>query len=142
MGPSMSEEKVDKDRDRELKEDKKVAYYSALIDAWVHTRMERDKSLLSLSAGGIALLVTLLTTTGTKNYIETTLYFLALQSFLATVMACLAIFKRNSRHLKELASVDRSKDSVLERLDYFSYWSFIIGVLLAIAVGVTSWAAR
>ena len=138
----MSEEQSNRDKDIELKEAKKVAYYSALIDAWIHTRMERDKSLLSLSAGGIALLVTLLTTIGTKNYIETTLYFLALLSFLATVIVCLVIFKRNSKHLKEVASGDRSKDSVLERLDYFSFWSFIIGVLLAIAVGVASWGSK
>jgi hypothetical protein len=47
---------------------KEVEYFAAIANAWVNTRVEHDKSLLTLSAGGIGLLITLLSTVG----IETT----------------------------------------------------------------------
>lgn len=31
-------------------DDKEVIFYSALINAWINTRMERDKTLLILSS--------------------------------------------------------------------------------------------
>jgi tRNA A37 threonylcarbamoyltransferase TsaD len=40
---------------------KKLAFYTAAVEAWVATRMEKDKTLLALAAGGIGLLATLLT---------------------------------------------------------------------------------
>lgn len=48
---------------REL-EGKNIAYYSVLVNAWIQTRMERDKTLVTLSAAAVGLLVTLLTTVG------------------------------------------------------------------------------
>lgn len=44
----------------ELKQQKELALYTAQVDAWVTTSFERDKSLLTLSAGGIGLLLTIL----------------------------------------------------------------------------------
>ena len=55
---------------------KEVAYYTALVDAWINTKMERDKSLLSLATAGIGLLVTLLTTVGITSGIMYLLYAL------------------------------------------------------------------
>ena len=43
----------------DLNKEKHTAYYSALVEAWLDTRMEKDKSLLMLAAGGIGILVTL-----------------------------------------------------------------------------------
>ena len=40
-----------------LEEQKGVAYYSALVNAWITTRMEKDKQLLTLSAAGIGLII-------------------------------------------------------------------------------------
>ena len=48
----------------EISNDKQTAYFAALVEAWLQTRMEKDKSLLMLAAGGVGVLVTLLTTTG------------------------------------------------------------------------------
>ncbi|MDA8663964.1 hypothetical protein N9L66_03280 [Porticoccaceae bacterium] len=48
---------------REL-EGKNVAYYSTMLSAWIETKMERDKTLVTLSAAGIGLLVTILTVIG------------------------------------------------------------------------------
>jgi hypothetical protein len=58
---------------RELKA-KNVAHYSVMLDAWIQTRMALDKSLITLSAGGVGVLVTLLTTVGVARPWQIYLY--------------------------------------------------------------------
>ena len=48
----------------EIDEQKKIEFYAASVAAWYESSLEHDKSLLTLSAGGIGLLITLLTTVG------------------------------------------------------------------------------
>ncbi|MGY0582644.1 MAG: hypothetical protein ACW7DV_11235, partial [Paraglaciecola chathamensis] len=59
----MAESEDDKRNLREF-EGKNVAFYSTLLSAWIQTKMERDKTLITLSSAAIALLVTMLTTVG------------------------------------------------------------------------------
>jgi hypothetical protein len=56
-------------------------YHATLVAAWVNTRMERDKSVLTLSAGGIALSTTLLTTVGPHTCVALVLYTLVTVAF-------------------------------------------------------------
>ena len=53
---------------------KDVAFYSTVAQAWVATRMEKDKTLLSLATAGIGLLATLLTTAGASSLRQLFLY--------------------------------------------------------------------
>lgn len=46
-------------KEAEFREKKELEFYKAGISAWYTTAFERDKSLLTLSAGGIGLLMTL-----------------------------------------------------------------------------------
>ena len=46
---------------------KQIEYYASCVNAWFNTKLERDRSLLTLSAGGIGLLITLLTTVGLSS---------------------------------------------------------------------------
>lgn len=85
--------------EEELHNEKDVAYYSTLVTAWVETRMELDKSLIMLSAGGIGLLVTILSTVGARNLWELVLYAGAFISFLISIVTCITIFKCNSQLL-------------------------------------------
>ncbi|PKF49010.1 hypothetical protein AT251_22010 [Enterovibrio nigricans] len=47
--------------------EKEVEFYAATVGAWLNTKFELDKSLLTLSTGAIGLLVTLLTTVGASS---------------------------------------------------------------------------
>jgi hypothetical protein len=118
--------------------DKEVAFYSALVQAWIGTKMERDKTLVTLSAGGIGLLVTLLTTVGVTFSWGIWLYAGALLSFLTTIATSVVVFDRNSKHIEDLIHQPGSRDSVLKRLDKVSLWSFVIAALFAIAIGISS----
>ena len=75
---------------REL-EGKNIAHYSAILSAWIRTKMERDKVLITLSAGGIGLLVTIFSTVGVKHWWEILPYMIAVIFFLATIIVCLFI---------------------------------------------------
>ncbi len=61
---------------------KEVAFFSAVVGAWIETRMEKDKTLLSLATAGIGLLVTLLTAVGPSSVHELWLYAGAGASFI------------------------------------------------------------
>ncbi len=54
---------------REL-EGKNIAHFSVMLSAWVQTKMERDKTLVTLSSAAIGLLITLITTVGVNDWYE------------------------------------------------------------------------
>ncbi len=76
---------------------KDVAFYSAVVSAWVETKMERDRTIVTLSAGAIGLLVTLLTTVGVKAPFTLWLYAGALVGFGVAAICTIVIFHRVSR---------------------------------------------
>jgi len=121
-----------------LKDEKEVAYYSALVNAWINTKMERDKTLLILSSGGIGILVTLLSTLGAVNCLGIVFYVLAFISFLITMIILVTIFDKNSKHIEEAIKGKKDSDPKLDLLDKISLWSFILGALFSIVVGINS----
>lgn len=81
---------------------KEVEYFAAIANAWVNTRIEHDKSLLTLSAGGIGLLITLLSTVGIKTTGIFICFSLAVFAFVICLGAVLWIYKRNAKHLEDV----------------------------------------
>ena len=90
-----------------LQEGKEISYYSNLVQAWISTKMEKDKSLLALSAGGIGLLVTLLTTSSLKENWIIFLYISAIVSFIIVLISTIIIFDKNAELLKNEIKDDR-----------------------------------
>jgi uncharacterized membrane protein len=118
---------------------KNIANYSVLLTAWIQTRMERDKTLVTLSAAGIGLLVTILSTSGMKSVLQLALCGTALASFLITIWSCVQIYQRNSSHLEqEIRGTYPKKDFKLETFDQLSLYAFFIAVLCAVGVGIVS----
>ena len=102
--------------DDPLSKEKAVAFYAALVEAWVATRMEKDRTLLTLAAGGIGLLVTLLTTVAPTNAWQLGFYAAGGFSFLATVILAIKIFDSNSDHVEGVISDKvRHESAVLKK---------------------------
>jgi len=118
--------------------EKEIAFYAATVDAWLNTKFELDKSLLTLSTGAIGLLVTLLTTIGATSVEGLALYFAALLSFLICVISILLVFKRNAKHLEGIAKETQTNDQLLKSLDTSAAISFVFGVLLTLIIGGTA----
>lgn len=115
--------------------EKEVAYYSALVGAWIDTRMELDRTLVALSAGGVGLLATLVTTVGVSKESHLWLYGLAALMFATTLICELVIFKKNSALIEEtIQSLDPT--TKLKHLDKVAIVSFGIGIAAVLAVGI------
>lgn len=114
-----------------------AAYEADLVRAWLDTRLERDRSLLTLASGGIGLLVTLLSAKGANNALAQVLYGAAFLAFLSTIFSTFCIFHRNSTYLEHLLSGGTGEDRWLRTLDRFAVGGFGVGVLAAVGIGLT-----
>ena len=119
---------------KELIDEKKIAWYAASLDAWYATRLEHDRSLLTLSAGGIGLLITLESTVGIRSLTAVICFPLAVLAFIVCVGAVLLIFKGNSDHLEKVVHGKEEHSFRLAVLDRIAICAFFAGVVLSSAV--------
>jgi hypothetical protein len=118
--------------------EKHTAYYSALLAAWIDTRMERDKSLLALSTAGIGLLFTLLTTVGATSTRLIVLYGLCFLSFLISIVSAVTIFSWNAVLIQCLLRNETPRNRRLDVLDAAVFGGFIAGLILTVTLGITT----
>ena len=132
---------TDEEKDaRELREleGKNIQYYTVLVTTWTTTKMEHDKTLITISAAAIGLLITILTT---KSIVELWLIFvygLAFICYCVTIVSALIIFQKNSLYIENELRGQGGNDPHLARLDKISLWSFMIATIAFISIGVIS----
>lgn len=110
---------------------KETAYYAGHVAAWFSTRLEHDKSLLTLSTAAIGLLVTVLVNVGARTWPEVLLFGAAFIVFFLCLCASLVIFRRNSDYIERVIQGKDTSYLRLKRWDGFLISSFIIGVVFA-----------
>ncbi|HBX65847.1 MAG: hypothetical protein CL670_10400 [Balneola sp.] len=112
-------------------------FRSASINAWIQSKMERDKALLTLSSGGVGLLVTFLQFKENIAPCHSMLYYIAFISFTLCIASVIVIFSRNAKYIEKLLSSEtRKNDKVLGFFDYMAVLFFSIGILFTIIIGV------
>lgn len=125
--------------DQELHQAKEVEFYAATVNAWLTTRFELDKSLLTLSAGGIGLIITLVSTLGVRSVESLILSLLTMICFIITLSCVLLIFHRNAVYIQETVKTGSSSSNpVLAILDRIALFSFVAGVVLAAVIGFST----
>ena len=125
--------------DHQAEAAKEVEFYAASVNAWYASALEHDKSILALAGGGIAVLITLLTTVGFAAWVTFGLFVAAIVSFLVTLAGLLVVFRRNQAYLEKVIKAGGPiRDDKLLQLDAVVLVSFGSGVLLASAVGVSA----
>jgi hypothetical protein len=112
-----------------------TSFRNTLINAWISSRMERDKSLLTVSAAAVGLLVALLQDFDEPALPQFVCYIVAFGAFATAIVTAIKIFGRNSDYIFNLVSDPQTpdKDPELERLDNRITRSFYIG-LVALAL--------
>jgi hypothetical protein len=117
-------------------------FYTAMVNAWLNTRLEHDKQLLSLSTTAIGLLVTLSKTVGVSNLFQAIIVWFALLSFLVTIISVTCVLKKNSAYIEEVMnrSLHHASESsaYLKRSDKLASQSFNLGVSLVVLIGICS----
>lgn len=119
-------------------EAKDRAFYSAMISAWLNTKLERDKQLLTLSTSAIGLLVTLLRTVGVSNFSQILLFGAALIAFLFTVISVIWILGKNANHIEQMLNGSETESRHLAFLDRVATISFIMGMVMVVIIGMYS----
>jgi hypothetical protein len=120
----------------EIEHQKVVEYYAASVNAWYSTSLEHDKNVLTLSAGGIGLLITLLTTVGLTSAEALVLYIGAITSFLVALISILFIFRRNQTYIEQvLTGNNTGTETVLAKADTIVLLAFGIGVVFTAVIG-------
>lgn len=132
-----NEEQREKRLLKEL-EGKNIAYYQTLLSSWIHTRMERDKAVITLSAAAICLLVTILTAFGIDGIWPRILVILAFVGFVGAIWVGLRIYELNADHLVTSLKGGSGKDPKLERFDKWSKRLFCMGLISMILLGVVT----
>jgi hypothetical protein len=121
----------------DLKERQRI-YYSAIVNAYIESSMERDRSLLNLSAGAIGLLVTLMTAVGVSSTFELVLYAAATICFAVNIVLILHVFRLNKTYLLNLANDEPTDDIKLKKFDSSIFAAFLTGVVLLFSIGVSA----
>ncbi len=118
--------------------EKDEIFRSAVINGWITNSIERDKSLITLSSGGIGLLVTLLSFKEALTTSETIFYALAFTAFIVNILSVIVIFSKNPDYMKRLITEENvGHDSLLGWLDITALTSFFFGVGFTTCIGVT-----
>ena len=115
---------------------RELAHYAATVTAWYNTKMEHDKSLLTLSTAAVGVLITLVTKFPVSSYAAMNLFIVALSSFVLCLVAVLWIYKRNCTHLENLIQHNERNDPLLAVLDWASLATFLLGIILTSAFGI------
>jgi hypothetical protein len=124
---------------QEIEDQKTVEYYSAAVTAWFNTALEHDKSILTLAAGGIGLLITLLTTVGLSTAEALVLYIFAIGCFVVALVSVLIVFRNNKIHIEKiLAGKQTGSDPCLAKVDVVAIWAFGLGVVLTAIIGISA----
>lgn len=124
---------------QEIDDHKTVEFYSAAVTAWFNTALEHDKSILTLAAGGIGLLITLLTTVGLSTAEALVLYVFAICCFVIAIVSVLIVFRNNKPHIENiLAGKLTGSDPRLAKVDAVAVWAFGLGVVLTAIIGISA----
>lgn len=118
---------------------KNIAHYSVMLGAFIQTRMEHDKTLVTASLGGLGYLVTTVTFAGVSSLWDIALFGGGFLGFLLTVLYALFIYRRNAEliehELRGGASIQNKPRPNLKQLDRFILVAFYVALGSAIVVG-------
>lgn len=114
-----------------MDEQKQVEFYAASVNAAYNSALELDKSIFTISAGGIGLLMTLIYTLGVSSVAVLVIYVFALLSFASCIILILFILKKNIPSALNLAA-GNNPNPILKTLDMAVSILFGIGILLSV----------
>lgn len=97
-------------------QDKQKAYFNAGLNAWLQTRMERDKQLLTLSSAFFGVLMIFYRDERLDNTVSFVLWCASSFLFIATIVMILKTFSVNADYLEQLLNrFDTQKDPYFPR---------------------------
>lgn len=118
---------------------KYVEYNSQSYASFYNTKLEKDKSILTLSVAGLGFLITFTNFAKDLSLFEYCIFIFAALSFLFCVYNVITIFDKNAIYIIEIT---QDKDvsvieGALKKLDKRAIISFYIGIFLSFCLGAS-----
>lgn len=126
--------------DIELQRSYSVEFNSQSYASVYNTKLEKDKSILTLSVAGLGFLVTFINFTSSFNILDYFLFVISALSYLVCVFVVIKIFDENAEYLIDLMNDQEGwsdKELKLRRLDRKAMWSFYVGIVASVTLGVS-----
>ncbi|HRK98443.1 MAG TPA: hypothetical protein PLE43_08215 [Alphaproteobacteria bacterium] len=118
---------------------KEVAFYAACMEAWINTRMEKGRHLVTLSSLAIGLLVVF--HDKLFDNIDFYLWVISAVTFLLCIIGNLIILAKNAPYLECVTKEDNEKAAHYEKLlncaSRFSDVSFVLGIILTLILTIS-----
>lgn len=125
---------------QDVEKNKYVEFYSQSYASFYNTTMEKDKSILAVSAGGIGFLITLINFSKEIEIYEYIVFLFASLSFILAIFTIIHIFGKNAEYIisltTELDDCDE-KECKLKILDKIATYAFTLGMALSLVLGIT-----
>lgn len=119
--------------EEELINNKHVEFYSHLVNGWITTRMEKDKSILTLSTAGLGVLVTFFNNISYNDITSLLLYGLSLIFFIMAIISGVWILSENADYCEAVINEEEAKnEKLIDILDKSLIYSFILGLFISI----------
>jgi len=124
----------------ELEKSKYVEFYSQSYASFYNTTMEKDKSILAVSAGGIGFLITLINFSQEIRIFEYILFLFASILFIIAIFIIIQKKKKNADYIIALTTESEDcdkKDCKLKILDKIATCAFVLGIVFSLVLGIT-----
>ncbi len=125
---------------KEVNQLSRIEFNSQSYASFYNTTMEKDKSILTLSVAGIGFLITLLKLTSVIQVYDMAFFSVATLSFLVAIYCVITIFGKNASFIIELTNGKdvQVKQYQLDQLDKWLIRSFYLGILMSLALGIST----
>lgn len=125
----------------DIENSKYVEFYSQSYASFYNTTIEKDKSILTVSAGGIGFLITFMNIAKNIEFYEYIIFLFAALSFIIAIFTVIHIFGKNADYIISLTNDEEdtaSKEGKLVCLDKIAIITFSLGIVLSLILGITS----
>ncbi len=116
----------------------RVEFNSQSYYSFYSTKLEKDKSILTLSVAGLGFLVTFINFTSIFKPYEFIFFLIAAVCFMVCILNVVKIFDKNAEYIVLLttdAGGIEEKEAELKKLDKWAIKSFYLGIVMAFALG-------
>ena len=126
---------IDKEIAQQKLMQKEVAFYQTFLSAWVSSRMEKDKQVLTLSGFAIGLLVTFQSIL--LDVVSICIWLVSGGAFILSIILILRVFSQNSDYIEQVICDDDQKEKRriekrLQKNTQKAFRSFIVGAVLTL----------
>ena len=129
-----------KNREWDVYYEKEVAYYDALVNAWLQNRLDRNKQLLTISYLAVGLLILLISSVKSDELSDNlyifvgmaVLWLFAFISFIVCGFLALSIMNKNTVYLQAVAHEEKNHEQLslsINRKARLSFGLFLAGVM-------------